>query len=261
MPRGPDRVDIEPNHPTDRLRDIRFVDVQVLNNSKCGFTFGPYAFASAGASNPISLTIDGMKVYDHSGTNFSWGSNASSRRDGNAVILSDIYNLSGSVRMRNVDVQRCYGSALKFQNWPNGRVSTLIENLAVTDAARQAPDWPGVPIPPVYMLPIGGNSKDENASLHCGGVVFHNCTINDDRRRDWFSSVWDGTHGHSTPPRLVNISGDVAVRNPTLGKQCNADWGNPALGVSPDITIKVLCNPSAAQDRLKSDDDDISTSI
>ena len=87
--------------------------------------------------------------------------------------------------------------------------------------------------------------KDENASLHVGGVVFRACTINDDRQRDWFSCVWDGTHGHSTPPRLVNISGDVTIHNPALSKaSCHADFGNPSLGLSPDITVEVDCNPA-----------------
>ena len=63
-----------------------------------------------------------------------------------------------------------------------------------------------------------GKDEQENSSLHVGGVVFRACTINDDRQRDWFSCVWDGTHGHSTPPRLVNISGDVTIHNPALSK-------------------------------------------
>ena len=79
--------------------------------------------------------------------------------------------------------------------------------------------------------------------LHVGGVVFRACTINDDRQRDWFSCVWDGTHGHSTPPRLVNISGDVTIHNPAL-QSCHADFGNPSLGLSPDITVEVDCNPA-----------------
>ena len=95
------------------------------------------------------------------------------------------------------------------------------------------------------MDPIGGMGKDENSSEHVGGGVFRSCTINDDRDRDWFSCYWDGTHNHSTPPRLVNISGDVTVHNPALkGKPCHADFGNPKLGVSPDILIEVACNPT-----------------
>jgi hypothetical protein len=203
----------------------------------------PDAFVTAGATNPVSVSIDGMQVYDTPGSNFSWGSEPTERRDGKAVGLSDVYNLSGSVALRNIDIRRCYGPALGFENWPNGQVSTLIENLTVTDSARQSHGWPGVPVPPVLMDPIGGMGKDENSSLHTGGVVFKHCTINDDRPRDWFSCVWDGTHNHSTPPRLVNISGEVTVNNPALGKVCRADFGNPALGVSPDITIEVACNP------------------
>ena len=108
--------------------------------------------------------------------------------------------------MRNVDVSRCYGPALQFENWPNGQVSTLIQNFTATDSARTGDTWPGVPLPPIHMDPIGGMGKDENSSEHVGGVVFRGCTINDDRDRDWFSCYWDGTHNHSTPPRLVNIS-------------------------------------------------------
>ena len=78
-------------------------------------------------------------------------------------------------------MQRCYGPALEFENWPNGQVSTLIDNMTVTDSARQSHCWPGVPVPPVHMNPIGGMGKDENSSLHVGGVVFRSCTINDDR--------------------------------------------------------------------------------
>ena len=59
------------------------------------------------------------------GSNFGapWpGSPPTDRRDGKAVGLSDIYNLSGSVVLRNIEVQRCYGPALQFENWPNGQI-------------------------------------------------------------------------------------------------------------------------------------------
>jgi hypothetical protein len=223
-------------------------DIRLLNNTKCGFTMGPYALVTAGSSNPVSVSIDGMQVFDTPGSNFSWGSPPKQDRHGSAVLLSDSYNLSGSVTMRNVDVRRCYGPALGFENWPNGRVSTLVENLTVANSARQDHVWPGVPMPPIHMDPVGGYGKDENAALHVGGVVFRGCTVHDDRNRDWFSCVWDGTHNHSTPPRLVNISGDMTVQNPLLHR-CNADFGNPALGVSPDITLRVKCNPTMKHSR------------
>jgi hypothetical protein len=107
---------------------------------------GPYAFGPAGKTNPISVLVDGMQVYDTPGSNYSWGDPPKPHRDGKGVGLSDIYNLSGSVVMQNVDVRRCYGPALQFENWPSGRVSTLIQNLTVTDSARsgarsKTPTW------------------------------------------------------------------------------------------------------------------------
>ena len=68
---------------------------------------------------------------------------------------------------------------------------SLIEKLTVSDAARQVPDWPGMPMPmpPVFMLSIalGGYGIDD------GGVVFHKCTINDDRsvRLDSVCAGWN----------------------------------------------------------------------
>jgi hypothetical protein len=93
------------------------------------------------------------------------GSPPTDRRDGRALALSDIYNLSGSVVMQNIDVQRCYGSALAFENWPNGQVSTLIENLTVTDSARQSHGWPGVAVPPVHMVRYRILIKNINISI------------------------------------------------------------------------------------------------
>ena len=61
-----------------------------------------------------------------------------------------------------------------------------------------------------------------------------------------FDCCRDGTHNHSTPPRLVNISGDVTVHNPTV-TTCNADFGNPSLGLSPDVTVTVACNPKPSR--------------
>ena len=166
-------IDLEPDFPTDKLQEIQLRNIKLLNNTRCGFTMGPYAFVTAGASNPISLTVDGMQVFDTPGSNYSYGRPATDQRDGSGVGLSSSYNLSGSVVMRNIDVQRCYGPALHFGDWPSGQVSTLIENLTVTDSARHSHVWPGVSVPPVQMDPIGGNGKDENASLHVGGVARH----------------------------------------------------------------------------------------
>ena len=45
------------------------------------------AFATAGASNPISVTVDGMQVYDTPGSNYSYGSPAKDDRDGKAIGL------------------------------------------------------------------------------------------------------------------------------------------------------------------------------
>jgi hypothetical protein len=135
------------------------------------------AFVTAGAANPVSVLVDGMQVYDTPGSNYSWGSVASERRNGKAVGLSDVYNLSGSVMLRNVDIRRCYGPALGFENWPNGQVSTMIENLTVTDSARQSHSWPGVPVPPVHMcatpLSTLQQAASKNSHVH---LVRYDCT-------------------------------------------------------------------------------------
>lgn len=65
-------IDLEPDHPTDKLQQIELRNIKLLNNTRCGFTMGPYAFATAGASNPLSVTVDGMQVTDTPGSNYSW---------------------------------------------------------------------------------------------------------------------------------------------------------------------------------------------
>ena len=235
-------IDLEPDSPKHRLRGILLTNITLANNSKCGFTMGPYAFVTAGGTNPLDITVDGMRVLDTPGSIYSWGSSPG-EMDGTAVALSSAYNLTGSVTVRNVHVQNCYGPALQFDNWPNGFVSTLINGLTIGAGATSQLSGDFGPPAPIQIIPIGGDSKDENSSLHAGGVRFENCTIDDDRVRDWLSTMWDGTHNHSTPPRLVNISGSVTVNNPAV-TSCTADFGQ--FPISPDISVQVACNEKLA---------------
>ena len=253
-------IDLEPDTPFHRLRGIKLANITLANNSKCGFTMGPYAFVSGdgfGGPNPLDITIDAMRVADTPGSRDSWGS-PPGRMDGTAVALGDSYNLSGQVTVRGLEVSNCYGPALRFGNWPAGRVSTLVAGLVVAAGSTYQPADGFGPPAPIQIVPIGGDGEDENASLHAGGIRFENCTVYDDRARDWLSCMWDGTHNHSTPPRLVNLSGSVAVHNPAV-TTCGADYGRK-WPVSPDITVSVACNEQASTQQhdgsapLKSDD-------
>ena len=36
--------------------------------------------------------------------------------------MTIIHGMALRFRLRNIEVQRCYGPALQFENWPNGQI-------------------------------------------------------------------------------------------------------------------------------------------
>jgi hypothetical protein len=237
-------VDLEPNSPENRLQGIFFGNVTLTGNRRCGFSMGLYALVQSSAQ--FDVTVEHMRITDTPGTTADAGLPPGhpglTDHAGIGIVLADSYNLSGTVAFTDVTVTDAFGEALFVSNWPSGAVNTAFSNLSITNVSFGGSAVTPVgfgPVPPIVILPTGGTGKDEDPTLPAGGIRFESTTIYDHARRPWLSCLWDGNHGHPTPPSLANVSGDVTVFNPLAAAGCPANFGKTPTGIS----VRVVCNP------------------
>jgi hypothetical protein len=230
-------IDLEPDLSTHRLQGITFLNTTLSQNMRCGFTMGPYALINS--TYPLDVTIKGMRIHGVPGSTRDAGSpKPLSTAGGQGLMLSDGYKLSGLVRIEDINISNTFAEAVSFANWPSGFIDTSFAGLNIRNSTLEL-QRSGFDLSPIVILPTGSTGKDSNASLPAGGVRFDSTTVSDGICRPWLSCLWDGTHGHSTPPSLVNISGDVVVFNSKAKPGCPADFGKTPTG----ITVRVTCNP------------------
>ena len=230
-------IDLEPNLSSDRLQGIKFFNITLAQNARCGFTMGPYALANS--SQPVGVAIDGMRVIGVPGSVRDAAVNRTlDDPAGQGIVLSDAYKVHGSVTIQNINISDTLAQAVLFANWPSGFIDTKFAHMIVRNCTHEL-QWHGFNLSQIVLLPTGSTGKDSNASLPAGGVQFESTTVFDTICRPWLSCLWDGTHGHSTPPSLSDISGSVTVHNPKALAGCPADFGKQPT----EIEVYVTCNP------------------
>ena len=177
-------VDLEPDTNSHRLQGIVFQNVSLLDNAGGGWTIGPYALVDSGV--PVDVTITDMLIRGTLGV--PWGGRApvpgvppeypdGPPLGGVGLDLGDGYNLTGSsLIVHGLEIRDTIGPAISVSNWPNGAWSTLLRDVIIENCSAfvvgSRPGFvgpgrtPGAfgPVPPIMMMPTGGNGKDENAS-------------------------------------------------------------------------------------------------
>jgi hypothetical protein len=206
-----------------------------------------------------SAAVACARQRDVPGTAYQWGRAPDRNVGGLGMQLFDSWNLSGTVKVKNLNISDTYASALYLDRWPANFISLSFDGLAISNSTLGvgetrwhgvqplSPAFGGEAVSPVVIMPGScANSCDMrqkcaelDPTLPSGGVNFRRATIRDSVNRSWLSRMWTGTHGHTSggllPPPLQNISGRVRVTNP---KGClPAEFGPGAVG----ITIRAEC--------------------
>ena len=254
-------IDVEPDHSAQPLRGIVFNNVTLAGNARCGFSLAPASLINS--SEPIDISIDKMIIRDVPGTvHKGWGQKIDANVGGIGMQLSDSYGVPGRVDVRNLLITSTYAQALYLDNWPSGFVSTSFDGLVIDNVThgvgetyfygRQPLAAFGVVSPLVIMPSSCHNSCDmrlrcatTDPTLPAGGIVFRNTTIYDTANRSWLSRMWDGHHGHASPPALANISGHVKVVNAA---------GCPPANAGGELAVTVDCDKQRESSSAKTDD-------
>jgi hypothetical protein len=249
-------IDVEPwsnAQAAPQLAGIRFRNISLRGNSRCGFSLSPGSLVNASAVPVLDVEIDGMNIVDTIGQMDQYHST-----NGVGIQLFDSFNMSGHVTFRDVYITRAYASALLLGNWPSGFISLLFDGLTITNVTHgeYQPLAPFGPVSPVVINPtschgscvVAQRCPGQDPTLSCGGVKFVRTTVSDTKNRAWLSRMWNGswpTWG-GIPPPLTNLSGTVTVHNPTGCLPA-------AVGqLAENISLKVVCQ--TARLHLKTED-------
>jgi poly(3-hydroxybutyrate) depolymerase len=183
-------IDLEPDTDGHRLQGIVFENVSLLDNARGGWTIGPYALVDSGV--PVDVTITDMLIRGAPGV--PWGGREpvagappeypdGPQLGGIGLDLDDGYNLTGSsLTISGLEIRDTAGPAISVGNWPNGVWATLLRDVHIENCSTfvvgSRPGFVGPgktpeafgPVPPIMVMPTGGNGKDENSSsesTHC----------------------------------------------------------------------------------------------
>lgn len=208
-------IDVEPwsnAQPVPQLGGIRFRNVSLRGNSRCGFSLSPGALVNATSVPILDVDIEGMTIVDTVGQMDQFHNTG-----GVGIQLMNSYNMSGRVTFRDVYITRAYASALHLGNWPSGFVSLLFDNLTIVNVTHgeHQPLAPFGPVSPVVITPtschgscvVAQRCPGQDPTLSCGGVKFLRTTVSDTKKRAWLSRMWNGSwpaYG-GTPPPLTNL--------------------------------------------------------
>ena len=177
-------IDLEPNHPEERLENCMIRNCRFENNRGAGIAFwlGPLSAKSP----PISITFENCRV--------------SSDRGGGIFVggIKDDGPM-GTIRFRNCVVEDVDGYGLLLSGKSADRAFVSFEKCAFRRTARHD----------IFTKPISIAARNNVAVTRLGGVRFDNCRVEDDRDRPFLSISDNGTGAG-----LSLVTGSITVVNP-----------------------------------------------
>jgi hypothetical protein len=200
-------VDLEPDYAEQRFDNITFRDCASLNNHGAGFTV---AFARLNASSdPVSVSVQNLTV------------------DGGqseGLVLSGVRpGLRGTINVSDSAIRNTWGGSGVYDKASDGASVRLVR--CTFEHCGTHPTAPGMSHQPLIVYG-SGNYHGDNRSYDCGGVLFEDVTVVDERDRDFMA-------GDVPAPRTVrSVHGDITVHNP-FG--CNMSF--PASAENVDVRV------------------------
>lgn len=198
-------IDLEPNHPSNRLVNITVRNCVADNNQGPGFIVSPSGLSSQ--SKDVSVLIENCYV-------------KSGRSDG--VMVSGVRDdgPGGLIEFRNCHVRntRLHGARILDKSASGARVRFV--NCTWKDVAQDATDSSG--FKDVPNVPIMIHLRSLSWSHKPGGVDFVDCMVIDEQRRPFIA--------YRAPfpkaPQVHDINGNFTVTNPESAK---TDLGEGAV--------------------------------
>lgn len=195
-------LDLEPNHPEERLKNCIIRNCTFDNNKGVGIAL--YLAPLAARSEPISITFENCRVRSARGPGIFVG-----------AIKDDGPN--GTITFRKCTVENVSGYGLWIRGKAAHRANVVFDRCVWKNTAVNPQDHP---------LIFG--YRDSKEVLLMGGVEFRNCTVEDDRDRPFLVLDDKGT-GFG----LSGVNGTITVKNAT-GKRMDLGAGKTGA----DIRIK-----------------------
>jgi hypothetical protein len=190
-------VDIEPDTPAERLRNIVFRNCSFPDNYGDGIEV--FLANQKTESMEVSILFDNCRVSSRRGT----GMRVTKVGDGGP---------NGLVEFRNCTVENTEGYGIKVQDKSSTRARVRFVNCTVRNAARNR-------MYRATWTPLWIHVNDPKLTKKPGGIDFVDCSIEDDRERAAITVEEPGSdYG------LFDVTGKIRVRNPVgvrtiLGKK------------------------------------------
>jgi len=180
-------VDIEPDSPKERVRDVVFRNCSFEDNYGDGIEVYPLNLSTD--SGDVSILFDNCRV--------------TSRR-GSGIRVSKITDQGpgGLIEFRNCVVENTVGYGIKVQDKSADRARVRFVNCTVRNAARDR-NFMGA------WAPIWFHLFKSSVTLRLGGVDFVDCTVEDDQDRPVI--VVEETESAFG---IFDITGAITIRNP-----------------------------------------------
>lgn len=185
-------VDIEPDSPEERIRDVVFRNCSFEDNYGDGIEV--FLANLTAESGPVSILFDNCRVTSNRGTGIRVTKIADTGPD-------------GLVEFRNCVVENTVGYGIKVQDKSADRARVRFVNCTIRDAANNrsyAAAW----------APIWLHLFRPKLTTKLGGIDFVNCVVGDDRDRPVITvEETDSDFG------IFDVTGTITVRNPYGVKQ------------------------------------------
>lgn len=190
-------LDIEPDRPNQRLRDITFRNCRFEDNAGDGIEMNLARMRSE--AGDVSILFDNCRVSSRRGT----GIRLSKLRD----------DVGGLIEFRNCVVENTEGYGIKVNDKSAAAARLKFVNCAVRNVANNR-KYSGAWTP--VLIGVGAAA---NASKKQGGIDFVNCSVED--RYDRPVLTVEEQEGENS---LLDVTGSIRVRNPfgvrtALGKK------------------------------------------
>jgi hypothetical protein len=188
-------VDIEPDSPEQRVRDVVFRNCSFEDNYGDGIEV--FLAHLTTESGPVSILFDNCRVTSNRGT-------------GIRVTKVGDTGPDGLIEFRNCVVEDTEGYGIKLQDKSADRARVKFVNCTVRNTANNrnySDAW----------APIWLHLFKPNVTTKLGGIDFVECVVEDDRDRPTITVQ----KGRDFP--LVDVTGTIAVRNPLGTKTTMGD--------------------------------------
>ncbi len=192
-------IDLEPNHPEERLSNCVIRNCTFENNKGAGIAL--YLAPLSGKSDPISITFENCRVRSDRGPGIFVG-----------AIKDDGPN--GSIIFRKCTVEDAAGYGLWIRGKAAHRAKVVFDRCAWKRTASNAKDHP---------LLFGYRDAKEVKLM--GGIEFRNCMVEDDGDRPFLSLDDRGT-GFG----LSGVTGTIRVKN-LHGKRMDLGTGKAGANI------------------------------